>query len=102
MTGVTSYALAIHTFASLSTKVALLKHVVRQFASVSFGVSCFSTQIENCRLTPSDNCCANQDGIVRRGCLMFHHLMLLVVNYSVLFMVLFLRKWYADSSCLIM
>ena len=50
------------SFASLSVKLALFKHIVCQFMDVSFGVGCFSTQIENCRLrtmTLSDNCCVN-------------------------------------------
>jgi len=58
-----------------------LKHIVRQYINVSFGVGCFNTQIENCRLctmTPSDNCCVNQEGVVRQDCsytIMFHRLM---------------------------
>jgi len=57
---------------------------------VSFGVGCFSTQIENCRLrtmTLSDDCCVNQDGVVRQGCLytiMFRSLMLWFVNWCIL------------------
>jgi len=44
-----------------------LKYIMRQFMAVSFGVGCFSTQIEKCTLrtmTPSDNGCVDQDNVV--------------------------------------
>jgi len=77
-----------HCARSLAAKrftwVAMIRKntVVYQFMDVSFGVGCLSTQIENCWLrtmTLSDNCCVNQDGAVRQGCLytiMFRRLML--------------------------
>jgi len=39
-------------------------------------------------MTLSDNCCVNQDGVVRQGCLytiMFHHLMMVFVNWCIRF-----------------
>ena len=65
--------------------------------AVSFGISCFSTQIENSRLRTmmlSDNCCMKQNAVVHQGCfytIMFHHLMLWFVNWCILFGALYAK-----------
>ena len=80
----------VYRWIKVAQNLHCLKHIVRQFIDVIFGVGCFSSQIENCRLrtmTPSDKCYVNQDGVVRQGCvytIMFHRLML-VYSFGALY-----------------
>ena len=79
------------SFASLSVKLALFKAYCTPIYGCQLWSRLFKYSNRNCWLstmTLSDNCCVNQDGVVRQGCLytiMFSRLMLWFVHWCILF-----------------